>query len=431
MYISPIAKYNAGAINTSFKSNVIVDIGGSQREGSCKMRYETTEDTQPILTEDTTVNDLGKSRFVDSSDFKNHLIRRIGKVQKDGRRIVKEKGYEPSENAIRNVTIFLPSYTSDNYAFYLPNHRNINDRPLKDLDFRNLKKQMIDSGLEVAPDMKFKVIQDAMGTGLAMTQRLYDNGMLKEGSYYTAVITGGGCGISNIEMPDSEKVIIKSSGSRYFIQGNNMVKVSAEGASAPTFIKNFCKSMKMNDELIEDIKSCHKAEFTTSEVSKLPRNVKTEKLKDLLLESGMFEINDKNPNYIITKVKDEYRTEFDRARRHAIHQYCLALAGLGSIKKNEGNGMIITGKFARALDAVARKHYKQGLADWTMRLMAQSYDSYEIEKMQQAAYHFEVMCDDRFFIDNNTECGKLAHKAEFVNPIRGNWLKLDVKHLKD
>ncbi len=429
MYVNKISTYNHVP---TFKSNVVVDIGGSQREGSCKMRYETTEDTQPILTEDTTVNDLGKSRFQDACDFKNHIVKRIGKVQKDGRRIVKEKGYDPSENAIKNVTIFLPSYTSDNYAFYLPNHRNINDRPLKDLDFRNLKKEMIDSGLEIAPDMKFKVLQDAMGTGIAVTQRLYDNGMLNEGSYYTAVITGGGCGIANIEMPDSEKVIIKSSGSRYFIQGNNMVKVSAEGASAPSFIRNFCKSMKMNDELIEDIKSCHRAEFTTSEVSKLPRNVKTEKLKELLLESGMFEINDKNPDFIITKVKDQYRNRFDQARRHAIHQYCLALAGLGSIKKNEGsNGMIITGKFARALDMVARKHYKQGLAEWTMRLMAQSYDSYEIEKMQQAAYHFEVMCDDRFFIDNNTECGKLAHKVEYVNPIRGNWIKLNVANLKN
>ena len=62
-------------------------------------------------------------------------------------------------------------------------------------------------------------------------------------------------------------------------------------------------------------------------------------------------------------------------------------------------------------------------------LQCDDYDAYELEKMQQAAYHFEVMCDKRFFIENNTECGKLAHLAEFINPIRGNWLKVSLKHL--
>ena len=39
------------------------------------------------------------------------------------------------------------------------------------------------------------------------------------------------------------------------------------------------------------------------------------------------------------------------------------------------------------------------------------------------------MCDDRFFIDNNTECKELVHIAEFVNPERGNWLKIDMNEL--
>lgn len=418
--------------NIAFKSDITFDIGGSQREGSCKIAYAATKDSNSLYSEDTTVNDLGKTKFKDSNDFIDHLVKKIKKVQKDGTKIVRAQGYNKDENAIKNVTIFLPSYTSKNQAFYLPNHHNINGKPLKDLDFSNLKERLLDNGVKVASDMNFKVVQDAMGTGLAMTKRLYDNGMLEPGKYYTAVITGGGCGVANIEVPDDEKVIIKSTGSRYFVQGLNMQKVSREGASAPAFIENFCKTLGMNEELIDDIKSCHKAEFTTSEECQLPRNVKTERLGKLLQESGKFDVDMDNSDFITTRIKDEYKGRFNSARRNAISKYCLALAGLGSIKKNEGsNGMIITGKFARAIDETARKYYGQGLAEWTMRHMSQSFDSYELEKVQQAAYHFKVICDNRFFIDNNTECGKLAHRAEFINPVRGNWLKISMKELAD
>jgi len=188
----------------SFKSNITFDIGGSQREGSCKIYYASTVDDTPLHTESTTVNDLGKNKFIDSSDFINQIVKKIGRVQRESRKEIKEKGYPKEENALKNVTIFLPSYTSNNFAYYLPNHKNIEGYPLKDLNFNDLKRRLVDSGVEVAPDLKIKIAQDAMGTGLAMTKRLYDLGMLKEGKYYTAVITGGGCGISNIEVPDNE-----------------------------------------------------------------------------------------------------------------------------------------------------------------------------------------------------------------------------------
>ncbi|MBP3820704.1 hypothetical protein J6G99_03565 [bacterium] len=415
---------------TSFKSNITFDIGGSQREGSCKIYYATSSDDTPLHKENTTVNDLGKTKFEDSYDFINQIVKKIGRVQKSGRKAVKEMGYDKDENAIKNVTIFLPSYTSNNYAFYLPNHKNIKDKPLKDIDFRDFKQRMIESGIDVAPDVKIKIVQDAMGTGLAMTKRLYDLGMLNEGKYYTACITGGGCGISNIEMVDNEKVIIKSTGSGYLSQSLNLQKVSRAGASAPAVIENFCRAMGMNDELIDEIKSCHKAEFTTSESTTYEKDVKTEKLKELLLESHKFEIKKEDENSFTIRVKDAYKGKFNAARRNAIDKYCLALARLAIIKKNEGsNGMIITGKLAHALDDTAKRVYKQGIADWTMQHLSQSFNSYELDKMQ-SAYHFEVMCDDRFFIDNNTECGELAHLSEFVNPVRGNWLKLDIKHLK-
>ncbi len=413
----------------NFKSNITFDLGGSQREGSCKIYYASTPDDKTIYRENTTINDLGKSKFDDGDDFINLLVKKVGRIQRDNKKTVKEMGYPADENAIKNLAIFLPSYTSNNYAYYLPNYRNKDNKPLKDVDFSDLKTRLTEKGINVAPDMKFKIVQDAMGTGLAMTKKLHELGMLDEGKYYTACITGGGCGISNIEVVDKDKVIVKSSGSSYLSQSLSLQKVSKAGASAPAVIENFCRAMGFNDEVIDDIKSCQKAEFTMSESTTFPQNVKTQRLKNLLLDTNRFELQDEDDKNFTIKIKDDYKQQFNTARRNSIDKYCLALARLAIIKKNEGsNGMIVTGTLAKAINKTAQESYGMGIADWTMQHLTQSFNSYELEKMQET-YHFKVMCDDRFFIDNNTECGDLVHEAEFVNPARGNWLKLDLSKL--
>ena len=417
------------AAKPNFKSNITFDIGGSQREGSCKIYYASTPKDELIYKENTTVNDLGNSKFKNSDDFINQIIKKIGRIQRDNKKAIKEKGYPADENALKNVAIFIPSYTSKDFAFYLPNHRNFDNKPLKDLDFSNFKERLEANGIEVAPDMKFKVLQDAMGTGLAMTKRLYQLGMLSAGKYYTACITGGGCGISNIEVVDKDKVIVKSSGSSYLSQSLSLQKVSRAGASAPAVIENFCRAMGFNDELIDDIKACHKAEFTMTEETTYPKNIKTQRLKELLLDTQKFEIAKEDNDSFTIKIKDEYKNKYNIARRNAIDKYCLALARLAIIKKTEGsNGMIITGTLANAVNDAAKKNYGPGIAEWTMQHLTQSFNSYELDKMQKT-YNFQVMCDDRFFIDNNTECKELVHIAEFVNPERGNWLKIDMNEL--
>ncbi len=416
--------------NMNFKSNITFDIGGSQREGSCKIYYASTPKDELLYRENTTVNDLGKSQFQSSDEFIDHIVEKIGRIQRNNRKTVENKGYSESENALKNVAIFLPSYTSGQLAFYLPNHRNNENRPLKDLDFSKFKERLIAEGIEVAPDMKFKILQDALGAGLAMTKKLHEQGMLTEGKYYTTCITGGGCGISNIEVIDKDKVLVKSSGSSYLSQSLSLQKVSRAGASAPAIIENFCRAMGFNDEIIEDIKGCHKAEFTMTETTVYPRNIKTKKLAQYLADTQKFDVED-NPDLetITIKIKDEHKKDFDAARRNAIDKYCLALARLAIIKKAEGsNGMIITGTLAKAVNKVAQEHYGRGVGEWTMRHLTQSFNSYELDKLQKT-YGFDVLCDDRFYIDNNTECQELVHLAEFVNPERGNWLKLNISDL--
>ena len=124
----------------SFKSNVTFDIGGSQREGSCKIYYATSEKDDVIYTTKTTVNVLGKTRFENSNDFKNQIVKKLKNVQANNRNNIKDMGYPEEENTIKSMTIFIPSYTSKAFAYYLPNHKNNDDRPLKDLDFSDMKE---------------------------------------------------------------------------------------------------------------------------------------------------------------------------------------------------------------------------------------------------------------------------------------------------
>ena len=429
---------NVSAINhsftqhkPSFKSNITFDIGGSQREGSCKIYYATSEKDDVIYTTKTTVNTLGKTRFENSADFKNQIVKKVKKVQANNVNNISDMGYPEEENTIKSMTIFIPSYTSGAFAYYLPNHKNNDDRPLKDLDFSDMKELLIANGVKVSPDMRFMLLQDAMGTGLAVAQKLYNRGMLTKGKYYTTAITGGGCGITNIKMTSDDKVIIESSGSGYLSESMTLQKVSKVGASAPALIRNFCKSFGLNEEMQEDIQSCHKAEFVLNNPVEFKKDIATEKLKKLLLDTDKYEVLAENEKSYVISVKKDYEEMYKRSQRNAIDKYCLAFARLAIIKKNEGsNGLIITGPLARAVNRTAKENYQIGISDWVTGHLLGSFNTYELEKMQKT-YNFQVFCDDRFALNDNTACKKLAHEAEFISPERGNWLEISTKYLKE
>ena len=143
MLVNPIVSKFTPQHRPAFKSDIIFDIGGSQREGSCKIYYSTTKTNDQLFKKDTTVNQLGKKTFVDSSDFIHMLINKIGEIQSSvsQKKSAKDKNFAKEEKPLKNVTIFLPSYTSNNFAFYLPNHRDKDSKPLKDLDFRNFREK--------------------------------------------------------------------------------------------------------------------------------------------------------------------------------------------------------------------------------------------------------------------------------------------------
>ena len=68
-------------INPNFKSNITIDIGGSQREGSRKTRYSATNTDEVFYTDKSCVNELGKNGFENKEDFIRLIVDKIKKEE--------------------------------------------------------------------------------------------------------------------------------------------------------------------------------------------------------------------------------------------------------------------------------------------------------------------------------------------------------------
>lgn len=409
----------------NFKSKIAIDIGGSTTEGSCKIRYLTNE-FKEITSLKTTVNSTGSKTFKDAQDFIDKIANKIKHIQLSGQKIIKEMGLDVSENILKSIVLLCPSYTFNNKALYTANLRSKENKPLKDIDFNKLPEILKNNGVSISDDIKLKVLQDAMGSGLAVAKKLHQKGMLNAGSYYTVAITGGGCGIASIRALTDDKALVESSGSSYLTDGLGVVKISKLGASAPSVIRNFCRAFGLDEETREDIASCGIGYLVTNPTFKIPNTPQGKHLNKILLTTNRYENieNDYGENWM--RVKDNYLEKFEHARYNAINKYAHALARLAVIKQNEGsNGLIITGPLSSALDISCRNNYHTTLADWVLDKIEESYNTYELNKMK-CKYDFQVYCSKDFSVEDNTAGAELAHDGKIIGNNRYNWLQIDL-----
>ena len=143
-------------------------------------------------------------------------------------------------------------------------------------------------------------------------------------------------------------------------------------------------------------------------------------LKELLQATGCYHFEGD-----MVFVKESYTRKFNHARMVAIDHYADALARFGIIKENEGaNGMIVTGPLAMAIDGVYKQLGYKGLAEVIDNKIIENYNTRELDKIKQY-YGFEVICDDRFKLEDNTECKDLIVNSEFAGNNRYNWDEVD------
>ena len=393
----------------NFTAKVLVDIGGSVKENSCKINILSNDGQDSFVKEKTIVNTPGHRTYKSNADFLNKLSKRVYPLVKE----MQSMNIPKSEKNITEMIFFVPGYAFNNKLIYADNIRQANGKGSESINFEDIKK--------IKPEYKnakIRVVQDAMGCGLKVADTLHKNNMLEKGSHYAVAITGGGCGIANIRAIEDDKVIVDASGSSYFTNTQGIIKIANMGASAPALIKNFCNAFGIDKTVGEEIAKYGVGQLVTLHAFKMPEG--KDGLKEMLESTGLYNITGD-----MVCVNPDSITKFNRARMYAVEHYADALARFGIIKENEGaNGMVVTGPLAMAIDGVYKQLGYDGLAEVIEQKIIENYNTRELDEIKRF-HNFKVICDKSFKLEDNTECRDLIVKSDFVGNNRFNWIEVD------
>ena len=395
--------------NINFQAKILVDIGGSVKENSCKINILSNDGKDSFIKEKTIVNTPGERTYKSNDDFLNKLSDRINPLVK----ALQKMDIPKEEKKITEMIFFVPGYAHKSKLIYADNIRGANGKGSESIDFENIKTRK-----PAFKNAKIRVVQDAMGCGLKVADTLHKNGMLEKGSHYAVAITGGGCGISNIRAIEDDKAIIDASGSSYFTNTQGIIKIANMGASAPALIKNFCNAFGIDKALGEEIAKYGVGQMVTLHAFRMPEG--KDGLKEMLEQTGLYNIMGDT-----VCVNPESITKFNRARMYAVEHYADALARFGIIKENEGaNGMVVTGPLAMAIDGVYKQLGYDGLAEVIDQKMVENYNTRELDEIKRF-HDFHVICDNSFKLEDNTECRDLIVNSDFVGNNRFNWIEVN------
>ena len=395
--------------NTNFTAKILVDIGGSVKENSCKINILSNDGKDSFIKEKTIVNTPGERTYKSNDDFLEKLEGRIAPLVKQ----LQKMNLPKEEKTINELIFFVPGYAHNNKLIYADNIRQANGKGSESVDFNEIKTKN-----SAFKNSNVRVVQDAMGCGIKVADELHKAGLLDKGSHYAVAITGGGCGISNIRAIDDDKAIVDASGSSYFTNTQGIVKIANMGASAPALIKNFCNAFGIDKALGEEIAKFGVGQMVTRHSFRMPEG--KEGLKEMLKATGKYHFEGD-----MVFVKESYTKQFNHARMYAVEHYADALARFGIIKENEGaNGMIVTGPLAMAINGVYQQLGYTSLAEVIEEKIIEDYNTRELDEIKRF-YGFKVICDDRLKLEDNTECKDLIVNSEFAGNNRYNWIEVD------
>lgn len=410
-------KLRLNSINKiSFKGEFVYDIGASTPAAS-KKGIECDSFGRPIGEKAIGVVNTKENHFKNSAEFVEMLADRVAEDYKN----LDKKGLEC-------LTIFAPGSTIGNKVIKTPNLKDANGNPLTNIDFSQLKKLLQERNVPIAENFKIKLFQDSVGIALSAFEKMF-NPQIKDkfiypGAFHSVISTGGGCGISQILIPDKKRALIIGAGSNYFADETKASRVSDEGASVKATLKEFAKVMGFNPQESEKIVNSgvgQLIQYTDVTVGNKPA---TKELAKLLEDSGKYIVTESDKE-INLKIKPEFTNLHKKAKFKAINKYAGAIARFLPIKLAEGlNKLVLTGPFAFGLNESMKKENTS-----LPKLILENFKKYNNDEYASIMkeYNFEIICDKpNFEMNDNTECSRLLHFTETCGD-RRNWVEVKIK----
>lgn len=403
----------------SFRGQVVVDIGASTPAGSCKI-VECDDEGHILNKIKTTVNNQ-KSTFFDSKEsFVESVAERIAVFYKN----IDGKG-------LSELTILLPGSTYGEECLRTPNLKDKDSYGLTDIDFSKMKTLLVQKGIKINEQLKPKILQDSMGIGLSVFNKMMINDlssqdvgkrMLLPGKNYTVIMTGGGCGIAQINclgLENGQYATITGAGSNYLSDADKSVRVSDIGASVKATLGEFCNRLSFNEKISGEVIDAGFGELILNDNFMLKRGSNSEKLMHALSQTGKYDIKQKGDE-IYFQVKPEALKMFDKARVKTIGKYARAIARFLPGKLAEGiNGLILTGPFAFAIDDCLREKYDSSISETIMDEFT-PFNSDEYKSVMDH-YGFSIICDKaKFAVSDNTDCSEVLNFAKFFGERRNS-----------
>ena len=353
------------------------------------------------------------------------------------------------------------------------------------------KREGIGKQLDVSDDFELVVTKDLGGTGLGIAQSMAKQGLLNTGDYIMGVMTGGGFGSVDIKVkedPEGKQYVeFETSESSSYLTGNVLMyekildtirktlksenpqaelekltsddnkvlqetipilgKLGRQGVSVKSHLKCFFQALDLGltreqaDEFMNMILKVGDARIVSDDFMYVP--TEDQELVERVSKSPYFvEIeSDKSDRKKFTMNKEIVSPErIKKARIHAVNDYANAVSLISINKINDCiNKVVLVGPFAQGLN----RHVKEFSEDYgatdladliTQKIktnISEKFADLPSSKRLMELYNFQVICDPKINIKDNTAAGDLLlNKKLHFTPNRGSWFSIPMDVLK-
>ena len=121
--------------NPAFKCKVIVDVGGSVKENSCKITILSDDGKDSFVKEKTVVNAQGKRYYDNNDDFMEKIASRVKEVYEK----IDLSKLNDDAKRIKEIVLFMPGNVFGKDLIYASNIKGKNGRGLEDVGYESCK----------------------------------------------------------------------------------------------------------------------------------------------------------------------------------------------------------------------------------------------------------------------------------------------------